>query len=112
MTTEERNSKLYQRMFEEQELFRDWLLGQPPDVILGCAYEYVQRADILLALEYNDLTDAQCEALLKSPCPLADIYKDWEKTETSHMDDIWDTITARANHVLRECIRREREEAR
>ena len=112
MTTEERNSKLYQRMFEEQELFRDWLLGQPPDVILGCAYEYVQRADILLALEYHDLTDAQCEALLKSPCPLADIYKDWEKTETSHMDDIWDTITARANHVLREGIRREREEAR
>ena len=112
MTTEERNSKLYQRMFEEQEAFRDWLLGQPPDVILGCAYEYVQRADILLALEYNDLTDEQCQALLKSPCPLGDLYKDWEKTETSHMDDIWDTITARANYVLREDIRREREEAR
>ena len=30
MTNEERNTALYQKMFAEQEKFRDWLKGQPP----------------------------------------------------------------------------------
>lgn len=58
------------------------------------------REDILLALEYNDLTSAQAKALLRSPSPLADVFKDWEKRESSHMDEIWETIVARANTVI------------
>ena len=34
--------------------------------------------------------------MLKSPCPLADVYKDWEKKETGYMDDIWTTVEERA----------------
>ena len=34
MTNEERNTALYQKMFAEQEKFRDWLKGQPPDCLL------------------------------------------------------------------------------
>ena len=30
MTNEERNTALYQKMFAEQESFRDWLKGQLP----------------------------------------------------------------------------------
>lgn len=30
MTNEEHNTALYQKMFAEQETFRDWLKDQPP----------------------------------------------------------------------------------
>ena len=70
MTNEELNTRLYEKMFAEQEQFRDWLLSQPPEEILNHAYEYTVREDILMSLEYHDLPDAQARALLKSPSPL------------------------------------------
>ena len=76
MTNEQWNTTLYKQMFAEQEQFRDWLLTQPPQEILNHAYEYVMREDILLSLEHNGLTDAQAAALLSSPAPLADVYKE------------------------------------
>lgn len=102
MTNEELNTQLYQKMFAEQEHYREWLLSQPPGEILNHTYEYTMREDILLFLECNDLSDGQCSALLKSPCPLGDVFKDWEKRESSHMEEIQDTIESRANAVLRE----------
>ena len=55
MTNEERNTALYQKMYAEQEKFRDWLKGQHPEEILNHAYEYTIREDIMLSLEYHDL---------------------------------------------------------
>ena len=81
MTNEQWNTTLYKQMFAEQEQFRDWLLAQPPQEILNHAYEYVMREDILLSLEYNDLTDAQAAALLSSSSPLADVYAEFDKLE-------------------------------
>ncbi len=46
MTNEERDTALYQKMFAEQESFRDWLKGQPPEEILNHAYEYTIRKRI------------------------------------------------------------------
>lgn len=112
MTTEELNTQLYEKMFAEQEKYRQWLLTQPPDEILNHAYEYTIRNDILLSLEYNDLNRKQAQALLKSPCPLDDVFKTWEKQETSHMRDIFNTIEARANAVLREEFKKAHREAR
>ena len=84
MTNGERNTALYQKMFAEQEVFRDWLKGQSPEEILNHAYEYTVREDILLSLEYHHLSDAQADALMKSPSPLADVFRDFEKWETDH----------------------------
>ena len=109
MTNEERNTALYQKMFAEQEKFRDWLKGQPPEEILNHAYEYTIREDILMSLEYHDLSDAQAEALMKSPCPLADVFQDFEKLETDHMDVIWDCLESRADMLLEEQRRTLRE---
>ena len=78
MTNEELNTALYKKVFAEQEKYREWLLSQPPDEILNHCYEYTVREDIVLALEEYDLSDKQCKALLKSPCPLADVSKDFE----------------------------------
>jgi hypothetical protein len=100
MTNEELNTALYQKIFAEQEKYRRWLLSQPPEEILNHTYEYTVRQDILLSFEYNDLSDKQAIALLKSPCPLADIFNEFEKRETEHMADIWETVECRANDVI------------
>lgn len=89
MTNEELNTALYKKVFAEQEKYREWLLSQPPNEILNHCYEYTVREDIVLALEEYDLSDKQCKVLLKSPRPLADVFKDFEKRETDHMDNIW-----------------------
>lgn len=109
MTNGERNTALYQKMFAEQEKFRDWLKGQSPEEILNHAYEYTIREDILLSLEYHDLSDAQADALMKSPSPLADVFRDFEKWETDHMETIWDCLESRADTILEEQRRTLRE---
>ncbi len=109
MTNEERNTALYQKMFAEQEKFRDWLKGQPPEKVLNHAYEYTIREDILMSLEYHDLSDAQADALMQSPSPLADVFQDFEKRETDHMETIWDCLESRADMLLEEQRRALRE---
>lgn len=100
MTNEERNTALYQKMFAEQETYRKWLLAQTPEEILQHTYEYTVREDVLLSLEYHDLTDAQAEALLKSPSPLGDVFKEFEQRETDYMDNVFDSMVCRANSVI------------
>jgi len=41
--------------------------------------------DIILSLEYKDLSAKQAKALLKSLYLLEDIFKDFEKCETDHI---------------------------
>ena len=61
MNTETINTQLYEKMFAEQERYRDWLLHQPPEEILNHAYEYAIREDILMALESRDLSFMQAQ---------------------------------------------------
>ena len=46
MTNAELNAALYQKMFAEQETYREWLLSQPSEEILNHTYEYTVREDI------------------------------------------------------------------
>ena len=108
MKNEELNTKVYEKAFAEQEKYRRWLLSQPPKEILSHAYEYALREDILLSLEYNDLTDSQAKALLKSEDMLSDVFKDFEKRETGYMEDVWETVKNRAN-ILMERQKQDRE---
>lgn len=101
MTNQELNTKLYKKMFAEQEKFKQGLYALPPEEILNHAYEYTNREDILLSLEYNNLTNAQCQALLKSPTPLADVFRELEKMETGHMEDIQHCIESRADTIIK-----------
>ena len=48
-------TQLYERMFEEQERFREWLLAQPPSEILNHCYEY---ADISTSVSFLSSPDA------------------------------------------------------
>lgn len=113
MTQAVLNTQLYQKMFAEQEKYKSWLLTQPPNEILNHAYEYTCREDILFSLENNALSPKQAKALLKSPSPLADVFRKWEKWDTNHMENIWDAVEARANEVVRaDFIAQRRSEAR
>ena len=112
MTNEELNTALYKKMLAEKEKYREWLLNQPPEEILRHCYDYAIHEDIVFALEYQDLSDKQCRALLKSPHPLDDVFHAFEKRETSHMDDIFDTITSCANAVIRQDFLQKQQESR
>ena len=94
------NLDLYLVAEKEQEEFREWLLSQPPEEILNHAYEYTIREDILISLEYNDLSDELAKGLLNSGFSLADIFKDFANLETDHMQDIWNTIEERAKREM------------
>lgn len=100
MTNAELNTALYEKMFAEQQAYRVWLLSQPTEEILNHTYEYTVREDILMALEYHDLPDAQARAMLTSPTPLADVFRDWENKETGYMEDVWQTVEDRAKAFL------------
>lgn len=100
-TNEELNNALYRKISKEQEMYRDWLLSQPPEEILDHAYEYITKADIVLSLEELDLTDRQCITLLELQSPLEDIFKDFAERESDYMNDIRDTIECRANVTIR-----------
>ena len=83
---------LYEKMATEQDKFRDWLKSQSPAEVLNHAYEYTVREDIVMAMEELELPEAQAAALLASPSPLADVYKEFADRETSYMDVIRDSI--------------------
>lgn len=101
MNTNNLNTALFEKMTAEQDKFRDWLKSQSPEEVLNHAYEYTIREDIVMAMEQLELTDAQAQALLDSPSPLADVYRYFEKLETGYMDVIRDSIENRADDVCK-----------
>lgn len=94
-------AELYDKMAEEQSRFKDWLLTQPPEEILNHAYRYAVQEDILCAVEEMELDPKQARTMLKSPCPLEDVFKDYQKLETGYMDTIRETIEDRAGKLIR-----------
>jgi hypothetical protein len=101
MNTEQLNQALYDKMAEEQQQYRTWLVGLPQEEILDHACEYSTREDILVEMESVELSPAQAKALLKSRSPLADVYKEWQNTETHHMGDIHDVLESRADYAVK-----------
>ena len=53
-----------------------------------------------MGMEALDLPAPLAAALLESPFPLADVYKDFRDMETSHMDEIRECIESRAERLL------------
>ena len=99
MSSEKLNTALYEKIYADQGKYRDWLLAQSPEEILKHSYEYTVREDIVMALEYLDLSSPQAAALLASPSPLGDLFLMFEKLETNHMDTIRDCIERHANDL-------------
>jgi hypothetical protein len=101
MNAEQLNQALYDKMAEEQQQYRTWLVGLPQAKILDHACEYSIRENILMEMENGGLSPAQARALLKSRSPLADVYKEWQNTDTHHMDDVRDVLGNRADYAVK-----------
>ena len=105
--TKDYNQALYDKMLAAQSKYREWLLEQPPKEILDHAYEYIMREDILCCMEGDHLTDEQAKALLRSPDPLEDVYKDFNKKDASYMDDMVDSLQSCAKAMQRKAQERD-----
>lgn len=101
------NARLYEKMKAEQEKYRRHLLNQRPEEILNHTYEYTIREDILIAMEMAELSPERAKALLKSPCPLDDVFGEFKGRETDHMETIRDSIESRADIVIKREKQRE-----
>ena len=106
MTKEMMEEKLYQSMQEENQKFLAELRKQTADDVITHAYEIACRDNILMLFEdETGLTPQQLNALLRFKYPLAELYDDWIKRETSEMDNFRSSIECCAN----DAIRREKE---
>lgn len=94
------NVALHKKMTEEQEKYRQWLFTKPPERILRHAYMYAMREDIMLSLEHWDLSEDQAKVLLAEKNPLAKIYKNFENTESEHMEEIHRAVERCADDLL------------
>lgn len=102
MDAEKLKDALFDKMSAEQDKYRAWLVAQPPEEILNYTSEYTTREDILMAMEFAELSEAQVNALLESPTPLADVYKNWSNMDFNLIDNIVSAIKDRADTVIRQ----------
>ena len=106
------NARLYEKMKAEQDNYRDWLQHQEPSEILNHTYEYTMREDIVMCMEELELEPEEARALLRSPCPLSDVYKEFRARETEHMDTIRDSIETEADKSLQRQEKKQQRESR
>jgi len=92
---------LQEKMSEELDKFRDWLLTQPPAEILNHTFEYTTKSDIVLLMDNVELSSKQLDALLSSPTPLEDTYKAFRDMDTGLMDIIQSCLEERADILLK-----------
>ena len=104
------NAQLYEKMKAEHDKYRDWLLTQEPAEILNHTYQFTVQENIVMRMKDFELEPKQAKALLKSPCPLDDVYKEFKDREVEHMDTIRDSIETEAdNSICREKAKTGRE---
>lgn len=91
MDYEELSEKLYQKAADELKAYHNHLLQQSPEEILEHTYEYTAKTNIficLMTIEPDELSAGQLTALLASPSPLEDIYREFRDIDTGLMNAI------------------------
>lgn len=95
------HEQLEAKMNTEFDTYRNWLLTQLPEEILNHAFEYSTKQEIMAALSDADLSPAQLEALMRSPGPLEDIFKEVSYADMTDYDSfLVFCMTERANAEL------------
>lgn len=112
MNNTDYNARLYEKMKAEQDRYRDWLLHQEPAEILNHTYEYTMREDIVMCMEELELEPEKAKALLRSPCPLNDVFDEFKDREVEHMDTIRDSIETEADKSLQRQEKKQHRESR
>lgn len=96
----ELNAALYAKMEAEMTDFANWLLKQPPEVILNHAIEYATKFDIVSIMETTELSAEKARALLSLEEPLDAIYKDYGESSSNSLDVLVSFIEDKADELL------------
>ena len=93
---------LFDTMDHEQNDFRNWLLQQPPEIILEHAYEYAVREDIIMAFCECDCELGQDPAGAPLTCksPLQTLLNDYAKLDSNVSNTLRKVAEERANTIL------------
>ena len=87
---------------KEQDSYIEQMKAKPPDKIIQKAYEITMRDDILVSLEYANLSDKQLSALLKTDYPVSACFNEWQDRDCSYMEDLSDTVSQYAEKLVKE----------
>lgn len=96
----ELNAALYAKMEAEMTDFANWLLKQPPEVILNHAIEYATKFDIVSIMETTDLSAEKARALLSLEEPLDAIFQDYDESPQNSLDVLVSFIDDKADELL------------
>ena len=77
----------------------------PSPMLIVCPAECAAEPELTRSPE-------KARALLRSPCPLSDVYKEFQNRETEHMDTIRDSIETEADKNLQRQEKKQQRESR
>ena len=98
---EELETRLYERMEEENKAFLNDLKAKPAEDIIHNAYEIACRENLLMLFEdETSLTPRQLETLLEFEHPLAQLYDDWINRDTDEMENFRNSVISCTNDIL------------
>lgn len=93
-------NQLLEKMEQDHNDFREWLLRQDTKTILYNAHQYFLQEDILFAIEDANLSEYQAQALLNHPNPMQRIIGWFDRCDTNRMDVLEQSIENVANDLL------------
>ena len=104
-TKDELETKLYEKMSQENEVFLVEMKTQSPDEIISHAYEIACRDNLLMLFEdETSLSERQLAVLTEFEYPLSQLYTDWLSRDTDEMDAFRDSIACCADDILRKRV--------
>ena len=112
MRKENLKDLLYKKASKEQEDYIEHLKTLPLEQIIDRAYEKVMRDDILIAFEYNSLSDKQIKALSKLDYPLSACYYEWQKNDVTYMDRLLEVVDDYANDLVNKAEEKQKHKKR
>lgn len=99
MNVTEPHVALHEKMREELADFTNWLILQPPAVILEHAFEYATKTDIVSVIEDFRLYPEAAKAMLSQPDLLDSIWKEYGDSSSNSMDVLVSFITDKAEEL-------------
>ena len=104
-TKDELETKLYEKMSQENAAFLAEMKMKSPDEIISRAYEIACRDNLLMLFEdETSLSERQLAVLTEFEHPLSQLYTDWLSRDTDEMDAFRDSIACCANDILRKRV--------
>lgn len=104
-TKDELETRLYERMSQENKAFLTEMKAKSPDEIISHAYEIACRDNLLMLFEdETSLSEQQLAVLNEFERPLSQLYTDWLSRDTDEMDAFRDSIACCADDILRKRV--------